>query len=163
MATLSRMLDLEVLDDPAAAALTLDPVKGRLLAALATPGSAASLAAGAGLTRQRVHYHLQALEAHGLVEQVEARRWGGLTERRFVATAAAYVVSPAALGPLAADPARSRDRLSASYLVALAARTVREVGDLWRRARAGDRRLATLSLDTVVRFRSPAPDDAPAT
>jgi hypothetical protein len=73
-----------------------------------------------------------------------------------VATAASYVVSPAALGPIAADPARSNDRLSASYLIALAARIVREVGDLWSRARKIDKRLATLSIDTVIRFRSPA-------
>jgi hypothetical protein len=73
-----------------------------------------------------------------------------------VATAASYVVSPAALGPIAADPTRNPDRLSASYLIAVAARIVREVGDLWRRARQRDQRLATLSLDTVIRFKSPA-------
>jgi hypothetical protein len=73
-----------------------------------------------------------------------------------VATATSYVVSPAALGPLAADPARSNDRFSASYLVALAARIVREVGELAQRARKADKRLATLSLDVVIRFKSPA-------
>lgn len=150
------MLDLEVLERPEAAALTLDPVKGRILAALATPGSAASLASCVGLTRQKVNYHLRVLEEHGLVEQVEERRWGGLTERRMVATAASYVLSPAALGPLAADPERSRDRLSASYLIALATRIVRELGELWCRARRSNKRLATLALDTVVSFKSPA-------
>ena len=150
------MLDLEVIADPEAAALTLDPVKSRILAALARPGSAASLAGQVGLTRQKVNYHLRALEAHGLVEQVEERRWGGIRERMMVASAASYVVSPAALGPIAADPGRAGDRLAASYLVALAARTVREVGELWSRARRSDRRLATLSIDTVVAFRSPA-------
>ena len=150
------MRDLEVIHDPAAAALTLDPVRSRILQALATPGSAASLAGRVGLTRQKVNYHLRVLERHGLVEQVEERQWGGLKERRMVATAASYVVSPAALGPLGADPVQSRDRLSASYLIALAARIVREVGELWRRARATDRRLATLSLDTVIHFASPA-------
>jgi DNA-binding transcriptional ArsR family regulator len=150
------MLDLEVIAEPEAAALTLDPVKSRILAALAKPGSAASLADQVGLTRQKVNYHLRVLEAHGLVEQVEERRWGGLRERMMVATAASYVVSPAALGPIAADPARAGDRLSASYLIAVAARTVREVGELWSRARKSDRRLATLSIDTVISFRSPA-------
>lgn len=150
------MLELEVIDRPEAAALALDPVKNRILAALTTPGSAASIASRVGLTRQKVNYHLRALEAHRLVEPVEERQWGGLTERRMVATAASYIVSPAALGSIAADPARSHDRLSASYLIALAARIVREVGDLWRRARENDKRLATLSLDTVIRFKSPA-------
>lgn len=150
------MLDLEVIDRPDVAALALDPVKGRILAELATPGSAASLAPRVGLTRQKVNYHLRALEQHGLVEPVEERQWGGLKERRMVATAASYVVSPAALGPVAADPARSNDRLSASYVIALGARIVREVGELWHRARKADKRLATLSLDTVISFRSPA-------
>ena len=151
-----RVLELEVIERPEAAALALDPVKGRILAALATPGSAASLASRVGLTRQKVNYHLRLLEEQQLVEPVEERLWGGLKERMMRATAASYVVSPAALGPIGADPARSNDRLSASYLVALAARIVREVGELWRRARDHDKRLATLSLDTVIYFESPA-------
>ena len=109
-----------------------------------------------GLPRQKVNYHLRALEAHKLVEPAEERRWGGLTERLMVATAASYVVSPAALGPIAADPARNNDRVSASYLIAVAARIVGEVSGLWRAARQQDKRLATLSVDTVVRFKSPA-------
>ena len=149
------MLDLEVIATPEAAALALDPVRSRILAALAKPGSAASVASRVGLTRQKVNYHLRALEAHGLVEQVEERRWGGIRERMMVASATSYVVSSAALGPIAADPGRAGDRLSASYLIALAARTVREVGELWRRARTTERRLATLSIDTVIAFRSP--------
>jgi DNA-binding transcriptional ArsR family regulator len=150
------VLDLEVIDRPDAAALALDPIKSRILAALATPGSAASLAERVGLTRQKVNYHLRALEDHGLVEAVEEKRWGGITERRMVATAASYVVSPAALGPIAADPARSADRFSASYLIALGARLVKEVGELWQRARKSDKRLATLAMDAVVAFESPA-------
>lgn len=150
------MLDLDVIDRPAAAQLVLDPVKARILAELATPGSAAILAGKLGLTRQKVNYHLRALEEQELVEAVEERRWGGLTERLMVASAASYVVSPAALGTIGADPARNNDRLSASYLLALAARIVREVGTLWRNAHRSDRRLATLSIDTLIRFRSPA-------
>lgn len=150
------MLDLDVIDAPAAAALALDPIKTRLLAELATPGSAASLAGRIGLARQKINYHLRSLEEAGLVKPVEERHWGGLTERLMVASAASYVVSPAALGPIGADPARNSDHLSASYLLALAARLIREVGDLWRSARAKDKRLATLSIDTVIRFKSPA-------
>jgi DNA-binding transcriptional ArsR family regulator len=148
--------DLEVIDDPAAAAMALDPIRARLLAVLAEPGSAASLANRVGLSRQKVNYHLRALEAHGLVRPVEVRRWGGLVERRVVATAASYVVSPAALGEAACDPARSSDRLSARYVIALAARVVREVGELLRGSRERGKHLATLALDTEVRFRSPA-------
>jgi DNA-binding transcriptional ArsR family regulator len=150
------MLDVEVIHDPAAAVVALDPVRARLLAELAEPGSAATLAARLGLPRQKVNYHLRTLETHGLVRAVSERRWGGLTERLLVATAASYVVSPGALGEAATDPDRASDRLSARYLVAVAARVVREVGDLVRRAEGAGRRLPTLTIDTEVRFRSAA-------
>ncbi|HET9253373.1 MAG TPA: helix-turn-helix domain-containing protein [Candidatus Eisenbacteria bacterium] len=150
------MADLEVIDDPAAAVVALDPTRARLLAELAEPGSASSLATRVGITRQKVNYHLRALEAHGLVRPAGERRWGGLVERRMVATAASYVVSPAALGDAANDPARASDRLSASYLIALAARVIREVGDLLRGSKEQRKHLATLAIDTEVRFRSPA-------
>jgi DNA-binding transcriptional ArsR family regulator len=148
--------DLEVIDDPAAAAAALDPIKSRLLSELTLPASAANLAERVGLTRQKVNYHLRSLETHGLVRVAEERRWGGLTEHLFVATAGAYVISPGALGPAAVDPGRTTDRLSASYLVALAARAVREVGGSLRRALASEKRVATLALDAEIRFASAA-------
>ncbi len=150
------MLAVEVIDDPAAAAVALEPVRSRLLSELAEPASAATLAARLGIARQKVNYHLRALEEHRFVRVAEKRKWGGLTERLLVATAASYIVSPGAMGRVAADPDRSADRLSASYLIALAARIVREVNDLLGRARQIDKRLPTLSLDTVIRFRSAA-------
>jgi DNA-binding transcriptional ArsR family regulator len=153
---LPSVIDVEVIDDPAAAVVALDPIRARLLAELAEPGSASTLAPRVGLARQKVNYHLRALEAHGLVEEVDQRRWGGLTERVLRATAASYVVSPAALGEAATDPERSADRLSARYLVALAARVVREVGDLARGAEKAGKRLPTLALDAEIRFRSAA-------
>lgn len=150
------MIGLEVIDDPAAATVALDPVRSRLLAELAEPASAATLAGRVGLGRQKVNYHLRTLEAHGLVRVASKRRWGGLTERLLVATAASYVVSPAAMGAVAADPDRETDRLSASYLIALAARVIRETGRLLRRAQDAGKRLPTLSIDAEVRFRSAA-------
>src|SRR5258708_3361389 len=150
------MLALEVIDDPAAAMVALDPVGSRLLSQLAEPASAATLAARLGIARQKINYHLHALETHGLVRVSEKRKWGGLTERLLVATAASYVVSPGAMGPVAADPDRSADRLSASYLIALAARIVRELGALLGRARQIEKRLPTLSIDAVIRFRAAA-------
>lgn len=148
------VLDLRVIDDPASASVALDPVRSRLLSELREPASAATLAGRMGLPRQKVNYHLRTLESHGLIRVESEIKWGGLTERRLVATASSYVVSPAALGPVAADPAREMDRLSASYLVALAARLIREVGQLLRKADELKKRLATLSIDTEVRFRS---------
>ncbi len=150
------MLDVGVIDDPAAAMAALDPIRSRMLSELTRPASAATLATRLGMPRQKVNYHLRSLEDHGLAEVAETRRWGGLTERLLVATAVSYVVSPSALGPVGADPGRTSDRLSASYLIALAARVVREVSDLVRRAAKADKRLATLSMDTEIRFRSAA-------
>ncbi len=150
------MLDLEVIADPAAAAVALDPVRSRLLAELGTPASAAILAERVGMARQKVTYHLKALEAHALVRVAERRQWGGITELLYVASAGSYVVSPEVMGRAAPDPARSTDRLSASYLLALAARAVREVGALWRRSQRESKRLATLSIDADITFATPA-------
>ncbi len=151
------MLDVAVLDDPQAAAVALDPLRSRLLAELArAPASAAGLAARLGLPRQHVRHHLVALEGQGLVVEVDRRRHGGITERVLAASAAAYVVSPAALGPAAAEPAKVPDRLSAAYLVALAARAVREVGALLQGAERAGKPLPTLSVDADVRFATPA-------
>jgi DNA-binding transcriptional ArsR family regulator len=150
------VVDVEVIEDPAAATVALEPVRSRLLSELAEPASAAALASRLGIPRQKINYHLRILEEHGLVRMAEQRQWGGLTERRLVASAASYVVSPSALGPVGTDPGRRADRLSASYLVALAARVVREVGALLRRAAETGKRLPTLSIDTEIRFRSAA-------
>ena len=148
------MHDVEVIEDPAAAAVALDPIRAKLLTELAEPESAGSLAPKVGIARQKVNYHLHALEAHGLLELAEERKRGGITERVMQATAAHYVVSPAALGESAADPGQAADRFSAQYLVALAGRMVREVGSLVRRAGAAGKRLPTMTIDTEIRFRS---------
>src|SRR3954465_1024058 len=101
------MHDVTVIDDPAAAEASLDPIRARLLAELAEPGSASTLATRVGLTRQKANYHLRALERHGLVELVEERRKGNCTERVLQATAASYVISPTALAAVAPDPSRA--------------------------------------------------------
>jgi len=148
------MLDVTVIEDPAAAEVSLDPIRTRLLAELAKPGSASTLALKVGLTRQKVNYHLHALERHGLVELVEERRKGNMTERVMRATAASYVISPAALAAVAPDPNRSPDQLSALWLLALAARLVREVGELIVRAKRARRPLATFGVDSKISFAS---------
>jgi len=150
------VLDVEVIRSPQAASVALDPVRSRLLAELHEPASAAALAARLSIPRQKINYHLRALETHDLVKPASEKKWGGLTERLLVATASSYVISPDAMGPAASDPARTPDRLSAGYLIALAARAVHEVGELVRRAAASGKRLATLSLDSEIRFRSAA-------
>lgn len=148
------MLDVAVIDDPKAAAAALDPLRARLLAELVEPASAGSLASRLDLPRQKLNYHLKALEQVGLVHQVDERKHGGITERVVQATAATYVISAEALGASGADPARIADQHSAAHLISLAARTVQEVGLLDRLAEAADRRLPTLSLDAEIGFAS---------
>ncbi|MGH4019172.1 MAG: ArsR/SmtB family transcription factor [Pseudonocardiaceae bacterium] len=150
------MFDVTVIEDPAAAGVSLDSVRARLLAELAEPGSATMLAARVGLPRQKVNYHLRALERHGLVELVEERKKGNVTERVLRATAVSYVISPTALAAVAPDPARSPDRLSARWLLAVAARLVGDVGDLVTGAAKAGKRVATFALDGQVRFASAA-------
>lgn len=150
------MFDVAVIEDPAAAEASLDPIRARLLAELAEPGSATMLAAKVGLSRQKVNYHLRALERHGLVELVEERRKGNVNERVLRATAASYVISPAALATVQPDPGRSPDRLSARWLLAVAARLVRDVGDLIAGATKAQKRVATFAMDGEVRFSSAA-------
>lgn len=150
------MLDVSVIDDPATAEVTLDPMRARLLAALAEPASATMLAARFGLARQKINYHLRELERHGLIELVEERRKGNVTERLMRATALSYVISPTVLGDVQPDPARSPDRLSAAWLLAVAARLVREVGRLITRSGKAHKRLATFGLDAEVRFANAA-------
>jgi len=149
------VLDVEVIEEAAVAVAALDPMRAAVLAALAEPGSATTVARQLGLPRQKVNYHLRSLEEHGLVELVEQRPRRGLTERVLQATARSYVVSPGALGRSGADPART-DRLSTRYLIAVAARLVREVGLLADRAQAAGRPLASLTLAAGIRFASQA-------
>ncbi len=149
------MKDLQVIDEPAAVVAILDPLRSRILQLLAVPGSATTVAATTGTTRQKVNYHLHQLEALGLVELIEERPRRGLTERVLLASATSFVVSPATLGQRAPDPDRF-DRLSASYLIAVAARMVREVGDLVARAHATHRTLPTLAIDTEIKFATAA-------
>ena len=150
------MFEIAVIEDPAVAEVSLDPIRARLLAALAEPGSAATLAGRVGLPRQKVNYHLRALEKHGLVELVEERRKGNMTERVLRATASSYVISPLALAAVAPDPARSPDRLSARWLLALAARLVKDVGALISGADKARKRVATFAIEGEVRFASAA-------
>ncbi len=150
------MDDVSIIEDPAAAEAALDPVRARLLAELAEPGSATMLASRVGLARQKVNYHLRALERHGLIELVAERRKGNVTERLLRATAGSYVISPTALATVAPDPARSPDRLSAHWLLAVAARLVRDVGQLLTGAAKAGKPLATFAMDGEVRFGSAA-------
>jgi DNA-binding transcriptional ArsR family regulator len=132
------------------------PLRIAILRAAAEPRSATEIAAGLGLPRQRVNYHLGRLRRAGFLVPAERRRRRGLFEQRYRASAMAYVVSPEALGPVAAEADRIEDRLSAEYLVALAAQVQGDLGQVAAAASRQGKRVATLSISTEVRFTSPA-------
>jgi len=143
-----------------AAGALLNPLRRRILQALAAPGSATGVSEAIGIRRQLVNYHLRVLERAGLVEEVGTRRRRGLTERLVRATAAHYLVSPDAIAQLGGTPENASDRFSATYQVAVAARTIREVAALADLARQAGKRLTTLSLDTEISFATPADREA---
>lgn len=140
----------------AGTAVLLRPLRTRILEMLAEPQSAASIARTLDTARQKVGYHLKELEKQGLVELVEEKRVGNCVERIVRATGRAYLVSAEALGSLAQGAAEATDRFSAAYVIAVAARALREVARLRQAADDAGKRLATLTLDTEVRFATAA-------
>ena len=103
-----------------------------------------------------MYYHLKALVRHGVVVLVEERRKGNVTERILRASAASYLISPAALASVAPDPHRFSDRFSAFWLLALASRMVQEPGRLIAGAAAAKQPLATFAIDGEITFRTAA-------
>ncbi|MDX6434234.1 MAG: hypothetical protein QOE54_6600 [Streptosporangiaceae bacterium] len=80
------MSEVAVIEDPATAEASLDPMRARLPAKLAEPDSVTP-AARVAPAWQKVTTTC-ALERHALVELVEERRKGNVTERMMRATAA---------------------------------------------------------------------------
>ena len=78
---MSAEIAVDVILDAERAQALLNPARLELLEHLQEPGSAASLARLLGQPRQRVNYHLRALEEHQLVELALERRQGSVVER----------------------------------------------------------------------------------
>ena len=148
------MLSVTAITSTAAAAAMLDPTRLAILSRLREPGSAASVAAQLGAPRQRIGYHVRELERVSLVHTVDERAHGGLVERLVQASAAAYVVAPQALGPVAPDPSTVTDHFSTAYQLAVASRIVRDLSELRARADRTKKTVPTLTLDTRVRVAS---------
>jgi len=146
---------LAIVRSPEHAEAVLSPIRRRVLEALREPGSATTVGESLGLTRQKVNYHLRALENVGLVEHVEDRRKGNCTERIVRATASHYLIDPTVLGTLGARPQDVSDAFSSEHLAAVSARTLAEVAELREGAARAGKRLATFSLETAVRFANP--------
>ena len=154
------MSSVAILKSADAAAAVLSPVRRSVLAALRVPGSATTVGQELSLPRQKVNYHLRALEDAGLVEHVEDRRKGNCTERIVRATATHYLISPSVHEKEGMTPADSADRFSSDHLATVSARTIAQLAELRERAAAVGKRLPTWSVETAVRFASPAEQTA---
>jgi DNA-binding transcriptional ArsR family regulator len=147
---------LDIIDDPARARTALQPIRLRLLHLLERPQSAPQLAKAIGMPRQRVLYHLRTLEAQQLVEAQEHGKVGRRVDRSYVRTATSYAIAPKALGGVAIDPRTVADAFSSTYLSAVAGRALNDLAALGRAAAARGKRVPTLTLETDVRFATPA-------
>ncbi len=150
--------EIALLEEPDRLRLALSPVRRQLLARLRRPASATQLAAELDLSRQRVNYHLRALEAAGLLELVEERPRRGFVERILRASAHAYVVDPAVMASSDVDETFTtiHDQYAAEHLVGVAAGTVRDVARMQAAADRSGTRLLTFTLEAEVRFAEPA-------
>lgn len=147
-------LPTALIDDANRARLALSPIRRQLLQLLRKPGSAASLSVALGMPRQKIGYHLRALEAAGLVSLVEERARRGFVERMLVARADAFIVDPAIMGAIPAAAA-AQDRYAAEHLVQVASEVVREVTRMRAGAEGEGKRLLTFTIEAEVGFARP--------
>ena len=143
-----------VIDEGGAATSALHPLRLEILRELAEPESAAGLARRIGVPRQQVNYHVRQLEGQGLVKLVGERRVRNCIERLVQAVGRSYLISPAALGKLGADPERIEDKASAGYLLAVASQMIQELADIQYRTGHPNDDAQTLALRADIRFKS---------
>jgi biotin operon repressor len=136
-------------------ALMAHPLRLAILQAASAPHSATEIAAGLGVPRQRVNYHVDRLRRAGFLVPAGRRKRRGLYEQRYTASAQAYVLDPGVLGSLSARAEHIADRLSGEYLVALSSQMQSELGQVMTEANQEGKRVATMSLSTDIRFTSP--------
>ncbi len=148
----AALREVESVDRLDRAGTLLNPLRLAILAQAREPRSPTAIAAELGLARQKVNYHVRELARHGFLTPAGRRRRRNLWEQRWRATARSYVVAPEVLGPVEVDWREVRDERSADFLIALAARTQREVAVAARGAAEQGVRLPTLSLTADVRF-----------
>ncbi|HEX6351660.1 helix-turn-helix domain-containing protein [Actinophytocola sp.] len=140
------------LDEPEQVRRALSPIRRRLLSLLREPASATGLAAVLDVPRQRVNYHLRALEDARLIELVEERPRRGFVERVFRTRPGALVVDPTVIED---EFTHIHDQYAAEHLVAVAAGTVRDVARMQSAAADTGKRLLTFTVETTVRFGTP--------
>jgi DNA-binding transcriptional ArsR family regulator len=158
-----------LLDEPDRLRVGLSPIRRRLLERLRQPASATQLASELSMGRQRINYHLRALEKAKLVDLVEERQRRGCVERILIARAQAFIVDPAVMTAKTGSGSGSgsgsatglgvsravQDKFSAEHLIDTAADVVRDVTRMRAQAEKQGARLLTFTMQTDISFAEP--------
>jgi DNA-binding transcriptional ArsR family regulator len=147
-------LPLQTVAEPERAELLLHPLRQRILRHAAEPRSASEIARLLDLPPQKVNYHVRALADAGFLHPAGERRKRNLVEKRYRASALSYLVLPAVLGEMAADPGRGGDAVSAGHLLGLSARLQAELAGALVEAGQEADRVPTFAMDAELRFTS---------
>ncbi len=128
------------------------PLRVAILGALDPPGSAADLARRLGQPRQKINYHLKALEVARLVVAIESRQKDNFIETRYEAAARSVVIAPdvAWSGEQRVEALRSQHSLET--LVQQGARLQRNAAELLDRAAFDGETIASASIGVTVNF-----------
>lgn len=163
MTILAQIADIEGVEHPHAAELLLHPLRQRILHEASEPASAAEIARRVDLPAQKVNYHVRALVDAGLLVPAGERLKRNLVEKRYRATARAYVLLPKVLGEISPEWLSLSDEVSAAHLIQLASTLQSELSSAIREVRNRAGEVPTLSLDVELRFDSAAQRAAFAT
>ncbi len=104
------MRAVRVIDDVATLKAMADPTRAAILELLTEPRSVTELARALDVPRTRLYHHTELLRDRGLVEQVDERRVGALTERIYALTAKTFRASARLVH--SGDPADRVDALT---------------------------------------------------
>lgn len=144
--------ELEPVTDQDRAAILMQPLRVEILKQAQQPASASEIARQLDMPRQKINYHLKALEDAGFLRLFEERMKRNMVERLYVASARAYLISPSILGSLNPHFHHLKDRFSAGYLLALAGQTISDLTYMVEMAADRGQRLSTLSIVSDIRF-----------
>jgi DNA-binding transcriptional ArsR family regulator len=88
-----HMRRIHAIDDLETLKAIADPTRAALLELLAERHSVTELADALDVPRTRLYHHIELLESRGLIEQVDQRRVGPMTERIYALTAQTFRLS----------------------------------------------------------------------
>jgi DNA-binding transcriptional ArsR family regulator len=131
------------------------PTRVEMLEALREPASAAGVARQIGQPRQRVNYHLKALEEAGLVRAVGSRQKGNFVETLYRAVARSFVVAPEVTWKDSRRLDALRSQHSLETLVALGERLQCDAAELLDRAAFDGEQIPSAAVSAEARFASP--------